>query len=214
MGPAARRRSIPVAIGRIMVGGNAPIVVQSMTNTDTADVASHRRPGRGAGRAPARSWCGSPSIATRRRGRCRTSASGSTQARRRRAADRRLPLHRPQAADREPGLRRGARQVPDQPRQRRLSRKARPPVLDDDRGGARSTTEPVRIGVNWGSLDQELLVRLMDENAQSAEPKTAAAVTQEAMVVSAIESARRAERSRPRRRPDHPVVQGQRSADA
>jgi (E)-4-hydroxy-3-methylbut-2-enyl-diphosphate synthase len=53
--------------------------------------------------------------------------------------------------------------------------------------------KPVRIGVNWGSLDQELLVRLMDENATAAEPRTAAEVTQEAMVVSAVESARRAE---------------------
>ena len=52
---------------------------------------------------------------------------------------------------------------------------------------------PVRIGVNWGSLDQELVVRMMDDNARSPEPKTAAEVTQEAMVVSAVESARRAE---------------------
>jgi (E)-4-hydroxy-3-methylbut-2-enyl-diphosphate synthase len=52
---------------------------------------------------------------------------------------------------------------------------------------------PVRIGVNWGSLDQELVVRMMDENAEAAEPRTAAEVTQQAMVVSAIDSARRAE---------------------
>jgi (E)-4-hydroxy-3-methylbut-2-enyl-diphosphate synthase len=52
---------------------------------------------------------------------------------------------------------------------------------------------PVRIGVNWGSLDQELVVRMMDANARLPEPKTAAQVTQEAMVVSAVESARRAE---------------------
>jgi (E)-4-hydroxy-3-methylbut-2-enyl-diphosphate synthase len=52
---------------------------------------------------------------------------------------------------------------------------------------------PVRIGVNWGSLDQDLLARLMDENARLKTPKTAAAVTEEAMVRSAIDSARRAE---------------------
>jgi (E)-4-hydroxy-3-methylbut-2-enyl-diphosphate synthase len=52
---------------------------------------------------------------------------------------------------------------------------------------------PVRIGVNWGSLDQELVVRLMDENAHSAQPQEADAVMREAMVQSAIGSARRAE---------------------
>jgi (E)-4-hydroxy-3-methylbut-2-enyl-diphosphate synthase len=52
---------------------------------------------------------------------------------------------------------------------------------------------PVRIGVNWGSLDSELLARMMDENATSPEPRSAARVTQEALVVSAIESAARAE---------------------
>jgi (E)-4-hydroxy-3-methylbut-2-enyl-diphosphate synthase len=54
--------------------------------------------------------------------------------------------------------------------------------------------KPVRIGVNWGSLDQALLTRLMDENSQLAEPKDAGEVTLEAIVVSAIESARAAER--------------------
>jgi (E)-4-hydroxy-3-methylbut-2-enyl-diphosphate synthase len=54
--------------------------------------------------------------------------------------------------------------------------------------------KPVRIGVNWGSLDQALLTRLMDENSQLAEPKDARDVTLEAMVVSAIESACAAER--------------------
>ncbi|MEP5718705.1 MAG: flavodoxin-dependent (E)-4-hydroxy-3-methylbut-2-enyl-diphosphate synthase, partial [Alphaproteobacteria bacterium] len=53
--------------------------------------------------------------------------------------------------------------------------------------------KPVRIGVNWGSLDQDLVVRLMDENAKSANPMTAAEVTQEALVQSAISNALRAE---------------------
>lgn len=53
--------------------------------------------------------------------------------------------------------------------------------------------KPVRIGVNWGSLDQELLGRLMDDNARSAKPLTAAEVTREAIVVSALDSAARAE---------------------
>ena len=53
--------------------------------------------------------------------------------------------------------------------------------------------KPVRIGVNWGSLDQELVVRLMDENARRAQPRDAGSVTREALIVSALESARRAE---------------------
>src|SRR5258706_11891224 len=53
--------------------------------------------------------------------------------------------------------------------------------------------KPVRIGVNWGSLDQELLARLMDENARSVEPLDSDSVTREALVVSALESAARAE---------------------
>ena len=54
-------------------------------------------------------------------------------------------------------------------------------------------SKPVRIGVNWGSLDQALLTRLMDENSRQPEPRDAAEVTSEAIVVSAIESARMAE---------------------
>ena len=53
--------------------------------------------------------------------------------------------------------------------------------------------KPVRIGVNWGSLDQDLLTRLMDENSRAAQPLTALEVMREAIVVSALESARRAE---------------------
>jgi (E)-4-hydroxy-3-methylbut-2-enyl-diphosphate synthase len=53
--------------------------------------------------------------------------------------------------------------------------------------------KPVRIGVNWGSLDQDLLTRLMDENSKSADPMDARDVTREALVVSALESAKRAE---------------------
>jgi (E)-4-hydroxy-3-methylbut-2-enyl-diphosphate synthase len=54
--------------------------------------------------------------------------------------------------------------------------------------------KPVRIGVNWGSLDQQLLTRMMDENSRAAEPKDARQVTLDAMVASAVESARAAER--------------------
>ena len=72
--------------------------------------------------------------------------------------------------------------------------------------------KPVRIGVNWGSLDAELLARLMDENARSSVPKDAAHVMREALVTSAVGSAQRAEELGPAARTHHPVVQGVRRA--
>jgi (E)-4-hydroxy-3-methylbut-2-enyl-diphosphate synthase len=104
----------------------------------------------------------------------------------------------------------GAVQVPHQPRQRGQGRQARHAVRADDRGGLKYD-KPVRIGVNWGSLDQEMLAALMDENARRAEPWDARQVMYEALI------------SRPSARPsapsnwawpgaDHPVVQGQRRA--
>ena len=69
--------------------------------------------------------------------------------------------------------------------------------------------KPVRIGVNWGSLDQELLTRLMDENQTAGSPLTAREVTREAIVQSALLSADAGRRDRPAARPDHPVGQGQ-----
>ena len=72
--------------------------------------------------------------------------------------------------------------------------------------------KPVRIGVNWGSLDQELLARMMDENARRATPWDANAVLREALVRSAIESARARRGTRPARRPHLPVGQGERRA--
>ena len=74
-GPDPRRVSVPVIVGGVMVGGGAPIVVQSMTNTDTADVEGTVRAGRGAGACRFRDSCASPSTATRRRPPSRTSAT-------------------------------------------------------------------------------------------------------------------------------------------
>jgi len=72
--------------------------------------------------------------------------------------------------------------------------------------------KPVRIGVNWGSLDQELLAALMDENARRATPWDAQQVMYQALITSAIESARRAEALGMRGEADRAVVQGQRRA--
>jgi (E)-4-hydroxy-3-methylbut-2-enyl-diphosphate synthase len=72
--------------------------------------------------------------------------------------------------------------------------------------------KPVRIGVNWGSLDQSVLARIMDENARRAIPRDAGAVMREALVTSAAGVRRSKPKIRPRRRQDHPVGQGQQRA--
>ena len=126
-GPQPRHKTTQVMVGNVAVGGGAPIVVQSMTNTDTADIDGTiaqvaalvaRRLGNGAHH-------GRP-----RRGRRRRAAypRRPAQARHHHALDRRFPLHRPQAARRISGLRRSARQVPHQSRQCRLQEQARHPV--------------------------------------------------------------------------------------
>ena len=122
---AGRLRSMSAAC---IVGGGAPVVVQSMTNTDTADVDGDGRAGGGAGarRLRDRAHHGRP----RRGGGRRAAHQGAAaQDGRRRADRRRLPLYRPQAARRSSGLRRGARQVPHQSRQCRLQGQEGPPVL-------------------------------------------------------------------------------------
>ena len=73
-GPSARRTTTQVMVGNVAVGGGAPIVVQSMTNTDTADIAGTVAQVAALWRAPAPNWCGSRSIATRPRPPCRISA--------------------------------------------------------------------------------------------------------------------------------------------
>ena len=139
-----------------MVGGGAPIVVQSMTNTDTADidgtvaqVAALARAGSELVRITVdrdEAAAAVPHIRERLDAR-----------RRRRAAGRRLPLYRPQAAGRPSGLRRGARQIPHQSRQCRLQGQEGPPVRRRSSRLAIKHGKAVRIGANWGSLDQELL---------------------------------------------------------
>ena len=199
------RRSVAVKVGNVTVGGGAPIVVQSMTNTDTADVEG-TAPGRGA--RPRRLGAGAHHRRPRRGGGGRAAHQGpAAQDGRRRAAHRRLPLHRPQAAGRPSGLRRGARQVPDQSgnvgfqekRDRQFAAIIEMAIKHD---------KPVRIGVNWGSLDQELLTHLMDENTKSpdAAGRARGDARGDGAVGAALGGARRGDR--PAARPDHPLGQG------
>jgi (E)-4-hydroxy-3-methylbut-2-enyl-diphosphate synthase len=186
-----RRQSIPVEVGGVWIGGRHPIVVQSMTNTDTADVEST------AEQVAALARAGSEIV--------------------------RITVDRDEAAAAVPRIRdrleamairvplvgdfhyNGHRLLADHPTCAEALDKYR---INPGNVGFKQKQDrqfaaiidialrhakAVRIGVNWGSLDHELLTRLMDANARSPEPQDARAVTHEAIVQSALLSARRAE---------------------
>jgi len=188
-----RTRSVRISHGshEVMVGGDAPIMVQSMTNTDTSDVIATAIQVKELARA------GSEVV--------------------------RITVDTPQAAAAVPAIREqldrmditvplvgdfhynGHQLLTQYPACADALSKYRINPGNVGHGAKRDTQfaqmievackhqKPVRIGVNWGSLDQSLLARVMDENAQLAEPWTAQAVMYEALVVSALENARRAE---------------------
>jgi (E)-4-hydroxy-3-methylbut-2-enyl-diphosphate synthase len=195
-GPRARHETIGVKIGAVQVGGRiaghaAPIVVQSMTNTDTADIAAT------IAQVVALARAGSEIV--------------------------RITVDRDEAAAAVPHIRDGLlkrgidvplvgdfhyighKLLADHPACAEALAKYRinpgnvgfKEKKDRQFGAIVETAirhnKPVRIGANWGSLDQELLTHLMDENARAARPLDARAITREAMVQSALLSARRAE---------------------
>ena len=185
-----RRKSIGVDVGGVLVGGGAPIVVQSMTNTNTEDVEATTR-----------------QVAA-------LAAAGSELVR--------ITVNTPEAAMAVPEIvkRMADRQEPVPiigdfhynghlllakfPECARALAKYRINPGNVGVGAKRDENfrriieiaienhKPVRIGVNWGSLDQALLARLMDENLKSAQPKDAREIMIEAMSQSALESARMA----------------------
>jgi (E)-4-hydroxy-3-methylbut-2-enyl-diphosphate synthase len=188
--PLKRHVSRPVQVGPVTIGGNAPIVVQSMTNTDTADISSTT------------SQC------------AQLAAAGSELVR--------ITVNTAEAAAAVPHIRNrldalgcsvpligdfhfnGHKLLHEHPACAAALAKYRINPGNVGRGSKRDTQfaemiaiacangKPVRIGVNWGSLDQDLLVRLMDDNSRAAEPKSAQEVMREAIVSSALESAERA----------------------
>ncbi|MBV9529911.1 MAG: flavodoxin-dependent (E)-4-hydroxy-3-methylbut-2-enyl-diphosphate synthase [Bradyrhizobium sp.] len=190
-GPKARHNTVKVKVGNVALGGGAPIVVQSMTNTDTADVAST------VGQIEALARAGSEMV--------------------------RITVDREAAAAAVPHIRDalrtrnittplvgdfhyiGHKLLADYPAcaealdKYRINpgnvgfKNKRDAQFADIIEIANKNQKPVRIGANWGSLDQELLTRLMEENAASENPRDARAVTREAMVSSALLSAKRAE---------------------
>jgi (E)-4-hydroxy-3-methylbut-2-enyl-diphosphate synthase len=188
---APRRQTIGVKVGGVIVGGGAPVVVQSMTNTDTADIDGTVR-----------------QVA-------QLAAAGSELVR--------ITVDRNEAAAAVPHIRDklaargihvplvgdfhyiGHKLLTDHPAcaealdKYRINpgnvgfREKRDRQFSDIIEIALRYAKPVRIGVNWGSLDQELLTRLMDQNSALPEPKDARAVLHEAMVQSALLSAERAQ---------------------
>ena len=115
-------------------------------------------------------------------------------------AGRRLSLQRPQAAEGPPRLRRRRSRSSASIRATSAAASKRDPQFAEMIETACRYEKPVRIGVNWGSLDQDLLTRMMDENSKLAAPLPALDVMREAIVVSALgqRQARREPRARPR----------------
>jgi (E)-4-hydroxy-3-methylbut-2-enyl-diphosphate synthase len=190
-GPAPRRKSRPVRVGHVAIGGDAPIVVQSMTNTDTADVAATVRQVAELARA------GSEIVRVTVNN-AEAAAAVPLIRERLDAAGVNVPL----VGDFHFN---GHRLLAQHPACAEALAKLRINPGNVGRGAKRDEQfatliefacrygKPVRIGVNWGSLDQELLARMMDENARQAQPEDSAVVTRGALVASALDSARQAE---------------------
>ena len=190
-GPKGRHRTVRVTVGNVKVGGGAPIVVQSMTNTDTADIEGTVT------QVAALARAGSEMV--------------------------RITVDRDEAAAAVPHIREkldklgidvpligdfhyiGHKLLADHPAcaaalsKYRINpgnvgfKNKRDTQFTDIVEMALKHGKTIRIGANWGSLDQELLTKLMEENAKSPDPIDARAVTREAMVQSALLSAARAE---------------------
>jgi (E)-4-hydroxy-3-methylbut-2-enyl-diphosphate synthase len=188
--PVERRQTVAVDIDGVVIGGDAPIVVQSMTNTDTADVASTFD------QVMLLADAGSQLV------RVTVNNDAAAQAlpeivSRLRAAGYQTPIvgdfhynghllltKYPEAAQALAKLRINPGNVGTKHRDANFTKIVEVAVEYD---------KPVRIGVNWGSLDQRLLTELMDENAERAEPLDAQEVLLEALVESALRSAALAE---------------------
>ncbi|MDX2158197.1 MAG: flavodoxin-dependent (E)-4-hydroxy-3-methylbut-2-enyl-diphosphate synthase, partial [Hyphomicrobiaceae bacterium] len=191
MTTSPRRASVPVQVGPVTVGGGNPVVVQSMTNTDTADingtiaqVAALARAGSEIVRITVDRDEAAKAVpfirdGLRKRG-CNVPLVGDFH-----YIGHKLLSENPACAEALDKYRINPGNVGFKDKKDRQFADIIELALRHDK--------PVRIGVNWGSLDQELLTRLMDENAASPAPKDARAVMHEAIVQSGLLSAERAE---------------------
>ena len=189
--PYQRHRTVAVRIGPVTVGGDAPVVVQSMTNTDTADIAATVT------QVAQLAQAGSELV----RITVNTEEAAAAVPRIRERLDG-LGCGVPLIGDFHFN---GHKLLAKHPACAEALAKYRINPGNVGRGRKRDEQfatmietacrhdKPVRIGVNWGSLDQELVVRLMDENARAPQPRDARDITHEAMIRSALESAARAE---------------------
>jgi len=187
-----RRATQRVMVGNIAIGGGAPIVVQSMTNTDTVDAAGTAR------QVFELAQAGSELVRI-----TVNTAEAAAQVPRIRELLDQMGCNVPLVGDFHYN---GHRLLTDFPEcaQTLGGYRINPGNVGRNRKGedqfammidaACRYIKPVRIGVNWGSLDADLIVRMMDENAKSPQPKEAAAVMREALIVSALDSAQRAEK--------------------
>ena len=189
--PLLRHRTRQVLVGKVKIGGEAPVVVQSMTNTDTADVLGTAMQVAELARA------GSEIVRITVNNEAAAAAVPKIR-------DRLLALNLdvPLVGDFHYN---GHKLLTDFPACAEALAKLR--INPGNVGAGRKRDpqfaaivelacrhdKPVRIGVNWGSLDQSVLARIMDANAKRAEPRDAGAVMREALVVSALESAAKAE---------------------
>jgi (E)-4-hydroxy-3-methylbut-2-enyl-diphosphate synthase len=190
MSPASRRLSRRVPVGHVVVGGDAPVVVQSMTNTDTADAVATAlqvhdlwkagselvritvNNAESAGAVPRiREWLDAHG--------CDVPLIGDFH-----FNGHKLLTQHPECAEALAKLRINPGNVGKG--EKRDEQFATMIEIANRHG------KPVRIGANWGSLDQSVLARLMDENARLAEPRGAGEVMREAVIVSALESAAKA----------------------
>ena len=190
-GAARRRRSRQVRVGNVAIGGDAPIVVQSMTNTDTADVAAT------VGQVADLARAGSEIVRVTVNN---VEAAAAVPVIRERLDA--MGIHAPLVGDFHFN---GHRLLTQHPACAEALAKLRINPGNVGRGSKRDEQfatliefacrygKPVRIGVNWGSLDPELLARMMDENARRPQPEESAVVTRSALVASALDSARQAE---------------------
>ena len=186
-----RRKSVPVRIGPVRVGGAAPIVVQSMTNTDTADIEGTAQQVKSLARAGSELVRVTVNTAE---------AAAAVAPIRDRLAQ--MGVSVPIIGDFHFN---GHKLLREFPECAEALAKYRINPGNVGRGSKRDPQfaemieiacrydKPVRIGVNWGSLDQELLARMMDENARLSTPLDSIDVMREAVIRSALESAKAAE---------------------
>ncbi|MGD9596853.1 MAG: flavodoxin-dependent (E)-4-hydroxy-3-methylbut-2-enyl-diphosphate synthase [Steroidobacteraceae bacterium] len=185
-----RRPTLPVRVGPVVIGGERPIVVQSMTNTDTADAEATAQQVRALARA------GSELV----RITVNSDAAAAAVPRVRARLDQ-MGVAVPLIGDFHFN---GHKLLREHPACAEALAKYRINPGNVGRGSKRDPQfaemievacrygRPVRIGVNWGSLDQDLLTRLMDENSRAQAPRSAQDVMRDAIVTSAVASAERA----------------------